>query len=79
MDPALSIAAIEPAPHVEASSSSSVAERQATQVEQPSDTCPRLESYAPSLARAREAWSVAAAKATEFDSIFKVSRILLII
>ncbi|XP_066372803.1 uncharacterized protein [Miscanthus floridulus] len=50
-----------------------MAERQATQIEQPGGTRSRLESYAPSLARAREAWSVATAKATEFDSIFKLA------
>ena len=59
--------------------SSVVTERLATQVEQPRNTHPCLESYDPSLAQAREAWSVATSKAAEFDSIFKVSRIFLII
>jgi len=76
---ALSAATAEPAPNVEVPGSSAVTERQATQVEQPSSTHPRLESYSPSLARAREAWSVATSKAAEFDSIFKVSHTLLII
>ncbi|XP_066345454.1 uncharacterized protein [Miscanthus floridulus] len=75
MDPALSTAAAEPVPNVEVPGSSAVTERQATQLEQPSNTHPRLESYAPSLGRAREAWSVASSKAAEFDSIFKDLRV----
>jgi len=45
----------------------------ATQADQASSTRQPLESYAPNLARAREAWSAATEKAAEFDSIFKVN------
>ena len=79
VDLALGITATKLVPSVEVSGSSDMMEMQTTQVEQPSDTRPCLESYAPSLARAREAWSMPTVKATEFDSIFKVSHILLII
>lgn len=44
------------------------------QVEQtPSGIQQPLEAYAPSLARAREAWSVVTEKTTEFDTAFRVS------